>query len=423
MAHLGHRQKLLQRVLLYIIVCIVTLGGLSSCKRRSKGDSSLAGGMENVRFEGFSDYRLAFINSPKLGFNPNTDVLNPSAQELVDEQIANSMRRAILLSLLPLAKVMTQNAVSFKEQELTNALMSCASSAAKVLQESFLNNLSTIDIAEPQEAWLIPWTDKQDNRFYQAEKISVSPVQLVNVVGVTASNPAFNRKLTENIKKMIASRYQKSKDPAFLLAMHSILSLQKNQHRMEIRILLGLNPSERPFVKDHPEVKFQKMVVPTNPEHPTAAVFRFFVDLEPNPKAPYLVVEFGEFRGVEEGLFALVPENQHIVAPRLEGTVNKARVSWVAVSFAFKQFYFDLVTLEVGGLNTAVSPGFQIAGTRWTTGALQVESVNKSFQDEINKTIADEVEKQKGKANESLMNGGIDPQLLQKVFGLVFSNK
>ena len=353
-------------------------------------------------FTGQSDYRLLFINHQSPEFDPNQDLLNPSEKELAIEKIEEKLASSTLKSLVPLVSTLTKN-MTGTETDLLQLILTMAGS----LKKSLANELSTLSITDSsifpliQDAYIAPWTDKKKDPFYSAQKISMSALELVNVLGISPGSERFDKTLTDNIKALQSKLHQTSGDPTYLLGIRRFLwlSVDENNAKKEVkafltlRVLLGLKPGYFPFSEENDRVKLDRVAIPDISGRGSCASLTFEIDLSQKPVPPLLHVEFGDFEKFEQGDFIIGESGRHNVAPRLEGVVNKPGLKHVAVNFSFRKLTFDLTTQRVSSLETLVSPGIRVGTTNHVLGALSVASVNDEFKGEINKTIEAEVKK------------------------------
>ena len=353
-------------------------------------------------FSGQSDYKLLFINHQSPEFDPNQDILNPSEKELAIEKIEEKLAGATLKSLVPMVSTLTRNATG-TETDLLQLILTMAGS----LKNSLAHELGTISIADPnifpliQDAYIVPWTNKKRDLFYNAEKISMNAGELVNVLGIQPGSEKFDKTLTQNIKALQEKLHQTSSDPTYLLGMRRFLWLsvdEKNNKKelktmLTLRVLLGLKPGHFPFSEENDRVKLDRVAIPDVESRGSSASLTFEIDLSREPEPPLLHVEFGDFEKFEQGDFVIKESGREKVAPRFEGTVNKPGLKHIGVNFSFRKLTFDLTTQRVSSLETLVSPGIRVGATNYVMGALSVASVNDEFKGEINKTIEAEIKK------------------------------
>lgn len=409
----------MKKISAVLIVFLLTFAWYG-CKHR-RSTSGIAWRSTGIdEFVGYSDYRLLVANPPDRNFNPNSDVLKPSPADTQREKIAEAMRSALLKSLIPLARLVGPDLLNNEHINLMDLVTSSVASGARVLKDAFLSDLAQVDLPDEQVAFLVPWPERRDNRFYSAQKISVGPSKTISVLGVTAAQPEFATMLTANIKDLIARKHKQTKTPAYLVALFSRMNLKRGAHSVQTQVLLGINPMERPFKKDNPDVVFKTAAVKDIAGHPTTACLTFNVDLEDNPKPTTLDVDFGAFSNWDRN-FAMDESSREAAAPRLQGSLKKPNASWVDVEFAFRRISFDLNTLDATAVDTLVSPGFEILGERWTTGGIKMASVDKAFQDEINKSIDDEIKKFEDKTGKPILQGRLSPELMLQLLNAIFS--
>ena len=85
--------------------------------------------------DGYSKYKLIFVRNYVETFNPNQDLLNPSAREISENALKEKMMNGIIGGLIPLA----QNLKSENNNNLGDAIMASASVVAKNLTKELSN--------------------------------------------------------------------------------------------------------------------------------------------------------------------------------------------------------------------------------------------------------------------------------------------
>lgn len=416
----------MRRGLLFFTLTVMTSISIwtASCKSRPKNsargsdlaDETTAAG---ATWRGHADHRLIFVGHSGPDFDPNQDLLMPSDQEQLRDEIAQSMRAAGLKSMIPIMGQLTGHA-SGTEPDFMGTLMALAGNARQSLATDLRSvfNVRNAQFPQVSEAWLLPWPEEPSELFYDADKISASPTRAANVVKTLPGSENFPPKFNELVRIMQNARHAKHDEPAYLIAARYFLFVMPGRTRLTVRLLIGLNPTAQPFVKEDEQVKFSKLVVPgTADTGITAAVT---IEIPIDDGKPTLHLAFGEFKGLEKGIFVVEEQGRAKKAPRLEGQLNKRGAGWVALDFAFQELTFDLATMQVENLSALVSPGIKIGGTKWTVGGIRASSVDQAFQTEINNTIDGQIRSAINSGNQAILDGALSKEDIEKAFNKIF---
>lgn len=412
------------RSLLAAFAVVASAGTGPACKPRldqaSSVSESAAGGFDPASYSGHSDYRLILVRRPGPAFDPNVDVLKPGAVELAAERVSDALRSAAMTSLVPVIGFISGQRTG-SEGDLMPALMGMAKHAGQALRKELAPITQGPGSAFPivAEAMIIPWTEPTTELSYDDEKISMN-AGLANVLGVSVADDQFPEKLTTAIKTLQAKLHAASPDPWYLLAARQFLFVMPGKSRLTLRILIGMKPLTAPFAQEDARVKFSQVVVPDQPGKGIVASATFDVDLAQDTP-PSLTLEFGDFKGYEKGNYVVDEATQSRLAPRLEGQVNKTAAGWVGLNFSFKKLAFNLRTAQVSSIETLLSPGLRVGGANWVVGGLRVESVDQSFQNEINGTIDQKLKGALDSANDQILDGMMSKEMMEKAFKILFA--
>lgn len=414
------RQPLKRALFLALTMMATTFVG--ACKQKSSVDDSLvldATG-SGATYTGHSDYRLVFAQNPGPNFDPNQDVTKANGAD-VGARLYNSMRAAGLKSLIPIMGLVSGNKTG-SEVDLLPSISDMVQHAANTLRQEIrpILNDAASSLPAVSEAYLIPWLAEKDDLFYDNEKISMDAAEVANVIKAMPGSDAFAKHLTDDIKALQKKLYGSSQDPWFLLSARHLLFVAPGKSRLMVRVLVGLKPTEVPFTKTDDRVKFNKMKVPDLQERGVVASLLFDADLETPNATPKLTVEFGDFAAYEKGNFTVDAATQAKYAPRLEGQANKTGTSWVALNFNFQKVTIDMRTAQVASISTLLSPGLRVAGSNWVVGGLRVQSIDQSFQTEINNTIDQQLKTALDQANDKIFDGMMSKEIMQSAFNTIF---
>lgn len=393
----------------------------SACKQRGSGDSAVLDATgSGTTYTGHSDYRLVFAQNPGVNFNPNVDVTKANGGD-VGAKLYDSMRSAALKSLIPVMGIVTGNKTG-SEADLLPAVSDMVMHAAATLREEIRPVLQTdaSNLPAVSEAFLVPWLEEKSDLFYDQEKISMDAVEVANVLKAMPGSEAFGKKLTDDIKALQKKLYASSPDPWFLLGARHLLFVAPGKSRLTVRVLVGLKATEVPFTKTDDRVKFSKMTVPDRQERGVVASLLFDADLEAPNATPKLTVEFGDFDSYAKGNFTVDAATQAKFAPRLEGQANKTGTSWIALNFNFQKVTIDMRTAQVSDISTLLSPGLRVSGSNWVVGGLRVQSIDQSFQTEINNTIDAQLRTALDQANDKILDGMMSKEIMESAFNTIF---
>lgn len=407
-----------------LIMLLVSLALASACKLKSGEDVAFlkdTGEDSPGSYTGHANYRLLLGARSGSDFDPNRNLLRASPAEERTEKIGEAMRSAVLKSLVPVMSSITGHATG-TETNLVDLLKTVAGNAQASLKGELeqITGGSSNDGPSISEAWLIPWLQPRQDLFYDQEKISMSSVQVANFLKVVPGSEGFPKKITSDIKELRTKLYRESQDPVFLLAARYFLFVAPQKSQLTIRVLVGVRPLDAPFVKEDPKVKFSKMVIPDPNQEGVTAALTFNIPLAGGDD-PTLHIAFGEFKSLDRGVFTMEPNSRQKSAPRLEAQVNKTGASWVALNFAFKEITMNLQTAQLQDLSTLVSPGMRLKGTNWTLGGLNVQSIDTTFQDEINNTIDAEIQSAISRGNDKILDGMLSKAIMDELFKRIFS--
>ena len=411
---------------LLAVTTSVALLGVMGCKAPSTagGSSSLLDETVNpFEYTGHSMYRLTLINRPGPEFDVNQDLLRPTASEKYREDVGAVFWGAAARSLVPISGALT-GARTGTEPDLMQSLTMMVTNAKASLEQELRPLVSQSRQHGPaiSEAMIIPWLQAREDVFYDAEKISISPTEVVNVLGASASSDRFAEKLTEDIKALQAKLYRESDQPVYLLAARHFLFVSPNQTKLTVRVLLGLKKFETAFSKEDPRVKFSKIAIPDVEGEGAVASVMFEVGIGDN-EPPKLHLEFGKFGKYEKGNFVIAEDGIAKAAPRLEGQANKPGTGWIALNFSFKKLTLNMRTAQLSSLNTLLSPGLRVGGSNFVVGGFGIQSIDQSFQTEINNTIDASIRDAIDNGNEEILDGMMKKEWLDEAFAIIFGRR
>jgi hypothetical protein len=402
-----------------LVLCLLA----AACKAKTQdNDGSALSNYDtgSSAYSGHANYRLLLVGYAGPQFDPNQDILRPGADDKAQEQVSMSLRASALKSLIPIMGQIN-GSVSGTEENLMASLMALVDSARKSLADGLAPVLQDSSNKFPvvSEAWLLPWTEETTDFSYDRDKISLSPTETANVLKALPGSDGFNKNVSERIQKLRTKLKADTKTPVFLLASRYFLFVNPGKSRLTIRTLVGLQPYSGPFEKDDPKVKFDKVTVPDLPGKGITAAITFDIPLEENDP-PMVTAVFGDFRALEKGNFEMDASGGAKTSPRLEGKANKTGTRWIALNFAFRDMSVNLRTAQLDQLTTLVSPGLKVGKGRWTVGGIHAESIDTTFQTEINNTIDGEIKKAMTNANDTILDGLLTKDMLEQAFTKIF---
>ena len=367
--------------------------------------------------DGYSKYKLIFVRNYVETFNPNQDLLNPSAREISENALKEKMMNGIIGGLIPLA----QNLKSENNNNLGDAIMASASVVAKNLTKE-LSNVTTSYQSKIQ-TMLIPFNEAlgpQNNLFYNSHKISSSGEDIVNYLKVPITHPSFSTNATQSIKAVQNFYFINGQKfgTSYLLGTVSSLEINGPQRSLKISVLLGIKPNIYPFTNTSPMVNFKNIELPeiveNNNHTDLSALIDFEFDLTTSAENNYKAnIHFGAFDRFENGKFILLDKNKDLWAPRLIGNINKPNLQMIAANFSIPEIQMDLKLRQVTGMTTYTSIGIEYRSKRLLLGGIHLGKVDNDFRNEINKTIDSETQK--------AVNGAIEKAqslILNKILGI-----
>ena len=373
-----------------------------------------------VGYSGKSDYRLVFHPAPSLEFKVTTDLTaEPTWKEKMEGQVSS----ALIKALVPLMGTLSGNRTG-TEGALLPLVNTLASSLGQDLRRLWEGKKAGGEFPFIHDTYLIPWSEKRENLFYDADKVSMQSTELVNVLAQAKFQDRFADKLTENIRVLQKSSAG-STDPVVLLALRSFLMLQKDKATLTLRVLLALKPRTEPFVQENEKAKFQKLVIPalagSRPALPGSwpvVSLLFSFDLGEAKTVATCKAEFGEFVRFDPkvaGNFVL-SDNRVEASPRLVGQAAVLK-KWVPVEISFSNLRFDMQTLKVDALETLVSPGIRFGLGYFGVQGLHMKSVDQEFQAEINRNIQKEIDKATAAGEKKIQ--GVSTDYLENAFSVL----
>jgi hypothetical protein len=345
----------MNRLLIAVIIAVSVLLS-TACSNRKISESRIPASIRNPagtpqEYTGGSDYRLFFAPDSASGFNPDSDLINPSQEELAKEKIRDAIKASFVKALLPIYGVISGNSTGTEPDVFGSVLHSIS-----ILQNNLRDELKAIPAADGnQEFWpfeqqivLVPFKAPARNIFYAAEKVSLNTGEAIRTMGMHPGLSKFDQETTQAIKSLQDATLPALKDPAYLIGMESRLHINPiTESKINIKILLGLKPERIPFSQTNDQVKIKEIVIPTA-EYQPAVVLEFTIGLSPQSKEPTLVMNFGKFSEYKNGTFVMEDKGQQNTGPCLLGNLPKPNL--VAVSFCFKQMNFDLSTTQLSAL-------------------------------------------------------------------------
>ncbi len=372
-------------------------------------------------YSGQADYRLIFLHHHGPDFNPNEDLLlQASPAETARARIGG----ALLKSLIPIMGNISGNSTGTEHNlltELTTVLSNVRNDLDPIFSE--MRGLGSENFPIVHDTYFVPWNEVRENLFYNADKISMSASQVPNVLRGTALKEGLEKKITQNIRDL-QKKSMASETALTLLGMRSFIMVQKEKLSWTSTLLLGLKPRTLDFAKVNDMVKLEKLVIPTLPDAWPVALFTFHFEMG-KASEPTCHIDLGAFEDFKDGKFRIAESNRELAIPRLEGSVNKkvlgqSLLKWVGTNFAFKNFDFKISTLQIEALDVLVSPGIRFGKTNFVAGGMHIDSVDKQFEEEINKTIDGEIKKAIEKESDQYLKGAVSKDLINEAFGKIF---
>ncbi len=346
--------------------------------------------LSSNEYEGRSPYRLIFVERPDLStpFDPNQDLLSPSARDKNRELIKEKVLGAVVKGLLPMSGQLG-SALSDPQTDFLTSVTSMSSVLSKELGAA-IESISTIEATTfpvVNDVYLIPWQTGDRDLFYSGDKISMSSDQAANVLASSSQSDKFEKDVTAQIKDLQKLRFT-TENPVYLLGARSFIFINpRGESNLVVSVLLALKPAVLPFSKSNDQITFDKINIPGNAEKTATAKLVLTIPLL-RAQAPVLDVEFGEFESFSGGTFKLKESGRQNMSPGMEGRSTKGSIP---LTFSFSSLRFDLETLDVSGLNVLTSMGFLTKRGRLPIGGFKVKAVSEQFQQEINNTIDAEV--------------------------------
>lgn len=400
-----------------------------------------------IPYSGHSDYRLLVVHQQDKEFNPSDDLLIPSnplsqttnqQRTLKREQLQKAVFASTLKSLVPLMSLITAqpdvSSPDAKGSDITQLIFT----AATIMRQTLLLELEPhIELNYSlfpfvHEIFLIPWNEKRGDLFYGAEKITVEPSKYVNILGTNPKSSEFSKKLTGEIKALQSKFYQSSALPVQLLGLRYRIWIDpfangEFSRVLKLQVLLGLKPRKEPYVNNTDKMNLYELEIPDLGDRQPVAVLNLDLPLMNAATDPKLKIELGDFQEYSnasgDGEFKLVPTGRNKSTPKLHGYLPHKNLSKVGIDFSFNQMEFNLKTLNLSALDLLVSPGLHLKNANFTIGGFNVESVDKEFQGEINKTLDQQIQNAIKQGKSQLENGLMKLNWIQDTFVKIFGGK
>ena len=412
-------------VRLHCVVGLAIALSVSSCKprRSASGAGNLndsdARAAEN--WNGNAPWRLVFSTPTGAGFDFNVDVTRSERGAAARATAEQLVEAAVAEAMIPLWSELTSSPTG-RDGPLFDSLMAASARFGSRLQGDAANLVEAARANGPfvHDTWLVPWKKPERDQFYAGDKISLEPARAVNVLGVLPGSDQFPTKLTAAISEIAIPRCATSVAPVCLLAMRSFLSAGVDGGMLTIRILMRLKPMTSPFTQTNEKVRFERVVIP---EPGVDAMIRISIPISRTEGPPTALAEFGRFEKVERGEFRMTEAGRQRSMPRLEGSVNRRGLTWIATNFSFTSLTFDMRRMQVAALDTLVSPGLRFARGNWVAGGLQLDSVDTEFTREINRTIDAQIVAGAQTGSGALLEGGLERDVIEKLFAQIFGRQ
>ncbi|MCX6119374.1 MAG: hypothetical protein NT027_17685 [Proteobacteria bacterium] len=402
----------------------LTHGSFTSCKpRQSSSLTAKESFSDTLPYTGNAPFKLVFIHHPGPNFNWNEDVSKSDPSNSRLDRIEQVIHVGVARALFPIYGQITGNKTGCEPGASLDFMGSVSKLHASLLKE--VKSIETVpDLKFPHvhDTWLIPWPQEEKDGFYSNEKLSASSTEIANILSINPGSESFYKKSTESIKKLQASDFKNSESPFFLLGIRSFIFLNPGSSKITFRVLLGLKPATKPFDQTNESVKLSQLIVPEIKERGIVSSFRFEIPLN-EKETPMMYVEFGDFDRIEDGDFKINPTGQAKASPRLAGNVNKTGLSKVKVDFNFARIAFNLRQLQITSLDSLLKPGFDIGKVSFRSFAMNIDSVDKQFQNEINSTIDTEVINTASSQANQATAGVINKELVTKFFHVLFDRE
>ncbi|MBI3534632.1 MAG: hypothetical protein HY072_03995 [Deltaproteobacteria bacterium] len=397
-----------------------------------------------MKYWGHSDYKLIFVNPPDPNFDPNEDLINPSARFKAQEELREAILKATTNALMPLSSVLSGNLTAANNSNLFENVLGFASVLKHGLKpelEKLLANNKNLVLPAYHETFLAPF-DNDLNFYYSKNKITFRDSGSLNILEVDPTSNAFSNlpkegevkkklNLSQNIIDLNKTLYQRhkalqsiKKPLVYLLALRTFLSIENlNKTELTLRILLAIPPLTQALDKDSPEVKIHRVVVPDLGDHFPIASLKVTFNLSSPNDNPIMSVQLGDFKMYERptyneetqkevlytkafreaGDFATLPDNIVDTAPRLQANpkFRGKLIEQVALDFNFSEITMDLKKQEINGLKIYTAPGLKVGKTAYMLHkGFRISKVEGSFSAELNKTIQEQIQTLEKKRNE-----------------------
>lgn len=359
-------------------------------------------------------YRMFFLNSTGAPFNPEQDILQPTQAEQVAEAVRGEVFSAALKSVLPFTAAFSGSEDPIEERVLlmiSNFRQSVAMGVQRAVAQQQIFPVR-------HSFMLVPNFGTAPDLFYSDEKISMSGTEVVNIYQMTPSHPKFESSITESLKKIEDANLIRAPGSQLLAARTDLQIESPEKMTARLQVVLSLSPSVSPFTETNEKVRFERLVIPHLPDgRRPVAILDFRLDLSKKEQVPpELTVQLGEFESFRAGEFKVWQDNRRAAVPRLEGVANKTGTKFIAINIGFETLRFNLETLSLSQIDTVTRAGVKIGSSQFVVGGFHLESVDKEFQNEINKKIVQEVENAKKKAASSIESQLMSINLMNLLF-------
>lgn len=374
------------------------------------------------QYKGRSPYRLIFVERPDLAipFDPNENLLELSPLKKKKEEVAAKILSAVVKGMLPMSG-MLGSALSDPQTDFLTATTSLSALLSKQINHSLsdIQNYDAQVFPMVSDVYLIPWQTEERNLFYSADKISMSPDGVANVLISSNNSEKFEAQVTAQIKELQQLRFS-TENPVYLLGLRGFIFVNpRGESNLRISTLLALKPGNIPFTQSNDQITFEKIYIPGNAQSPAVVKLSLNIPLF-KLQAPTLEAEFGEFEAFSKGNFNLKERSRQNMSPSMEGKSAKGSIP---LSFGFSSLKFDLETLNVSDLNLLTSLGYLSKRGRLPIGGFKVSSVNQQFQQEINNTLNAEVQKAREAGQEAVESRIFSNEILKEALESIVGRK
>jgi len=359
-----------------------------------------------ISYEPDINYRIISIKpnidkfDPKLPFKYENNKWSINAEnDVIDEEKLVEIANTSLIPILIQAFISTT-----LDKSVLDILISSAFTFTQIMYNEFKNVIILPTNKQIYRLFYIPFY-REKNAYYSLNQVGFK--NNYAEFSHTKLDKNFYNDLAIDLAKVSAKEMIKKNDNqkplanSYFVGAIANLELHETASYLNFEFILGLRPQTTPLIKDTPEVKLERFVIPgneiTKPDEKPHAFIQIKIPLNSSIKLKKLapleeIIEkaeiqilfgaLGSFDAVE-GKFIPnnTPEKRRLSTPRIEGKLKNKMVSDVNFNFYNMQFYTK--TKQVDNLDIYVNVGFG----KYLYGDFNDPKVDNNFQHEINNTL------------------------------------